>query len=182
MGAIIQSTMQVRGLAELVESLGEFGEAIAKKHLLRATFSSSSKVLELARQKAPRGTGTRKDSRGAGIGHLADDLWQNKAKSKNGEVRYVIGSDEHGPLLHLVEFGTRPHWQPRSRRQHPGAVAKPFLRPAIDEGGGDAIAEFAKVILEGVYAEGAKAAKKTKRLSRYLTTIGTGIQRSGVRL
>lgn len=180
MGAIMQTSVKVRGLAELADSLSEFGEAIAKKHLLKATFEASATVLDLARQKAPRGSGRKRNSAGSKIGHLADDLQKVKAKSRTGEVRYVIGSYNHGPILHLVEFGTQPHAQ--GKGQHPGSRPQPFLRPAIDEGGNQAIDAFARKLLEGVYVEGAKQAKKIKRLEKYLTTIGLGIQRAGVRL
>ena len=33
---------------------------------------------------------------------------------------------------HLVEFGTAPHYQPRRKRMHPGARAKPFMTPAFE--------------------------------------------------
>lgn len=44
------------------------------------------------------------------------------------------------PYAHLVELGTKPHFQNRKLRgetkkrrvKHPGAQAKPFLRPAFD--------------------------------------------------
>ena len=34
------------------------------------------------------------------------------------------------PIAHLVEAGTRPHYQPKRGIMHPGAEAKPFLEPA----------------------------------------------------
>lgn len=35
----------------------------------------------------------------------------------------------------LVEFGTAPHWQPNrgGGQMHPGARAKPFMRPAFEQ-------------------------------------------------
>lgn len=33
-------------------------------------------------------------------------------------------------IAHLVEAGTRAHWQPKKKWMHPGAKAKPFLEPA----------------------------------------------------
>lgn len=181
MGAIIQTTMNVRGLSQLADELASFGEAVAKKHMLKATMEASASVLEYARKKAPRGKGNKRNSAGSKIGHLADDLQKVKAKARNGsEVRYVIGSYFHSGLLHLVEFGTQPHRQ--GQGDHPGSRPQPFLRPAIDEGGGEAIDVFAKRIMEGVYQEGAKRRAKIKRLEKYLTVVGLGIQRSGVRL
>lgn len=53
----------------------------------------------------------------------------------------VVGSSS--PLAHLLELGTGPHVIPGPVRlpsgavvrnvQHPGAAARPFLRPALDE-------------------------------------------------
>lgn len=163
MGAIIESKANVRGLAELGQALEQMGAAIEKRVLGRAVKAAAVHVLELAKQKAPRGTGARTNSRGQSIGHMADSLIAVQKKTKLGEVKDTVGSATHGPLLHLLEFGTAPHRQPRSRRQHPGASAKPFLRPAIDEGGGKAIEIFAEKVEAGVRIETARAARRLKK-------------------
>lgn len=45
-----------------------------------------------------------------------------------------IRGKKHASVGHLVEFGTAPHWQPNrfGGTMHPGARAKPFMRPAYD--------------------------------------------------
>lgn len=51
-------------------------------------------------------------------------------------------------IAHLVEGGTRPHWQPNFRGgwMHPGAKAKPFLEPAYFAHDDDAVRIFGQEI------------------------------------
>jgi HK97 gp10 family phage protein len=53
-----------------------------------------------------------------------------------GQKRGRRGSMNRLPprYAHLVEFGTAPHWQPNrfGGIMHPGARAKPFMRPAYE--------------------------------------------------
>lgn len=52
-------------------------------------------------------------------------------KSTSSLSQWVIAPTGRGVgIAHLVEAGTRPHWQPRRGVMHPGAKAKPFLEPA----------------------------------------------------
>lgn len=55
-----------------------------------------------------------------------------KIKSTTAVSNWVIAPTGRGVgIAHLVEGGTRPHWQPRRGVMHPGAQAKPFLEPAF---------------------------------------------------
>lgn len=48
-------------------------------------------------------------------------------------------------IAHLVEFGTRPHWQPRRKIMHPGARPYPFFRPAFESKKQEVMAIFGRV-------------------------------------
>ena len=53
-------------------------------------------------------------------------------KDKNTTAAGPVRGRRHTNVAHLVEFGTRPHLQPRRGIYHPGARPKPFLRPAYE--------------------------------------------------
>lgn len=54
-----------------------------------------------------------------------------KLKSSSAMANWAVAATGRGiAIAHLVEAGTRPHWQPKRNRMHPGARAKPFLEPA----------------------------------------------------
>lgn len=42
----------------------------------------------------------------------------------------ITAGDSFVRYAHLVEFGTRPHFQPKRGRMHPGTKAQPFFYPA----------------------------------------------------
>ncbi len=67
-----------------------------------------------------------------------------------------VGRGRH--IAHFVEFGTKPHWQPRRRSFHPGARPFPFLRPAFDTEGVAAM-EF---ILDDLRVQVLKQASKLR--------------------
>lgn len=54
-----------------------------------------------------------------------------KLKGNSSLSSWVVSPTGRGVgIAHLVEAGTRPHYQPKRRSFHPGAKAKPFLEPA----------------------------------------------------
>ncbi len=64
-------------------------------------------------------------------GVLSRSMKIRKLKSSSALSQWVIAPTGRGVgIAHLVEAGTRPHWQPKRRQMHPGAKAKPFLEPA----------------------------------------------------
>lgn len=67
-------------------------------------------------------------------GHLDEGVVSQKVKgsSRTRNVWWVSFKGRARYLAHLVEFGTRPHDQPRRHSFHPGAVPKPFFRPAFE--------------------------------------------------
>ncbi len=85
--------------------------------------------------------------------HVADRVYVVTRKQVKGKPhkKYAAEVSRRGgvivssssPLTHLLELGTRPHTIPGPVRlpngavvtnvQHPGAAARPFVRPALDE-------------------------------------------------
>ena len=59
-------------------------------------------------------------------------------------------------IAHFIEFGTRPHWQPRRRSFHPGARPFPFMRPAFDREGVPAMEFILLDLREQVLKQAAK--------------------------
>lgn len=51
---------------------------------------------------------------------------------------------------HLVESGTRAHAQPKLKIEHPGAKAKPFLKPGYEEARAAASARFSAELRKGL--------------------------------
>jgi len=65
-------------------------------------------------------------------GVLARSMAIRKLKTTSALSQWVIAATGRGiAIAHLVEGGTRPHWQPKRKVMHPGAKAKPFLEPAF---------------------------------------------------
>ena len=62
------------------------------------------------------------------------------------------------PYAHLVELGTKPHYQTRKLKhetkkrafKHPGAKPKPFLRPAFDSKKDEAVAKAKQTLREEI--------------------------------
>jgi HK97 gp10 family phage protein len=62
------------------------------------------------------------------------------------------------PYAHLVELGTKPHYQTRKLKhetkkrafKHPGAKPKPFLRPAFDSKKDEAVANAKQTLREEI--------------------------------
>lgn len=89
-------------------------------------------------------------------------------KSKGGTIyASVKAGGKKAPHWHLVEFGTHPHKiKPKKAHaltiggmvvgevHHPGARAKPFMRPALDAKSTEAIAAVVAKIRERLTKEG----------------------------
>lgn len=63
-----------------------------------------------------------------------------------------IRGRKHASNGHLVEFGTAPHWQPNrgGGQMHPGAQAKPFLRPAYESTKDEIVRQTGEAVLNSV--------------------------------
>ncbi len=69
-------------------------------------------------------------------GHLDENIAFKQVKTKGKSRKttsFAIGGVGRGrQLLHLLEFGTKPHWQPRRQSLHPGARRFPIMRPSYE--------------------------------------------------
>jgi len=80
-------------------------------------------------------------------GVLSRSMAIRRLKATTALSQWVLAATGRGiGIAHLVEAGTRPHWQPRRGVMHPGAKAKPFLEPAYFAHGDDAIRIFGKAL------------------------------------
>jgi len=92
-------------------------------------------------------------------GNLRRSITSGEVKQFGNDLGIEIGTDVE--YAYLIEFGTPPHViQVRDARvltdgkgnffgkkvMHPGTAPNPFLRKSLDEKGGEARAEIAKVI------------------------------------
>lgn len=70
-------------------------------------------------------------------GHLDQGIVTRRieARGKTRRVYWISFIKRARYIAHLVEFGTRAHWQPRrfGGWMHPGARRKPFFRPAFEQ-------------------------------------------------
>lgn len=74
-----------------------------------------------------------------------------RLRSTSSLSHWVIAATGRGVgIAHLVEAGTRPHWQPKRRQMHPGARAKPFLEPAYFAHDDQVVAILAKELGVGM--------------------------------
>lgn len=59
-------------------------------------------------------------------------LVKDRGRPRDNPMFRIGGTKRARYLMHLVEYGTAPHWQPKRQRMHPGARPKPFVRPAFE--------------------------------------------------
>lgn len=186
--------LKVEGMEAIRAALRAIPDrALHPKILTDALMAGARPIRDDARRRAPKGRGVVKQvrvRRGGVSGfvgrrkHLSDGI----AAVRGGSVRsrdtanvYVVARAPHS---HLVEFGTAPHRiAPKEAKvlalggrgfaggavQHPGAVAKPFLRPAWDAGAPNVVPLAASVIEKSIArvlkAEVRSRARRAARLA-----------------
>jgi HK97 gp10 family phage protein len=124
-------SVRVDGIDDVVRELHRRGVDVADG-LEVICHAGATVVREAAMRRAP--------------GSIAEDLEQKTTRRRRTDVTVEVRPGKaHRKIAHLVEFGTRPHMiRPRRRRalliggrlvawaRHPGARARPFMRPAVD--------------------------------------------------
>jgi HK97 gp10 family phage protein len=140
-------TINVRGLAEIEKRLQALPEKLRRKHINQAM----QEGMDLVRDEAQRHIPSRKPNsgweafvyRGQTLRNSVATTVSVKQKSATGRVGLDIKKVHHG---HLVEFGTKPHKiriKTKAGRyrtiKHPGARKQPFMRPAFDNKGDQAV-------------------------------------------
>lgn len=161
------ASTRVIGLADLMAKFDILGQRLATNVCRRGLLAGAAVIRDDARPRIPKRTGNLKknliaESRGVfkdGSGkpaeHRAVVIVRRKIKGKGYPPR---------TYAHFVEYGTQPHatgagsirkvfkGSKRTVRQvggmHPGAKAKPFLRPAFDAKKFEAVRAIEKKIRE----------------------------------
>ncbi len=124
----ISMSMTLSGDRELAKMFATATDRELVKALRAGLVRGGAVVRKAMRQRAPVETGTLRRSLG------------QKAGRGRARQYVVIGPRrqffERGrrpvKYAHLVEGGTRPHRYKTRKGQHPGARAKPFMRPAFE--------------------------------------------------
>ncbi len=135
---------KITGAKEMERLLKELGPNVASRAGDRALRAGAKPIV--AEMKRPPPAGVAVDT-----GELRDSIivvGEKRRKGANERV-VVIGFKKPGSRrAHLTEFGT----------VH--APAQPFMRPALDSKGGDALNETGRVLGKGITSEALKLAKR----------------------
>lgn len=121
---LFNTRVKFEGLDELKDQLEGVSKAVQGRILANATKKGADIVRNEAKRRAPRRTGTLK-RRG-----IVSRVLGRKVNHASSGVGFRKKYGAHGIL---VEFGTKPHYQPKHHFQHPGTEAQPFVEPAFDD-------------------------------------------------
>ena len=113
--------ISIKGVEPLIAILQKLPDDMQKKVGEKALKDGANVILEEAQNLVPEGA----------TGKLADSLAIGVVKGKVPKYRVYARRKKGfgGWHAHLVEFGTKPHMI--GKKYHPGAPAKPFMRPAL---------------------------------------------------
>lgn len=130
--------------ADLIRALNKLDRKTGAKLARKTLRAAGRPILNDARRRVP-----------VLSGKLRDSLKIRTSVRKTGNALGRVQAT--APHAHLVELGTKPHWQKRKkggpfrrRRLHPGADPKPYLRPAYDANRADAVAKARDVLRAGI--------------------------------
>lgn len=155
----LKTTMNVdiTGAKELAKMLNELPLKLERNIMRAALRAGAAVIAKEAKQNVPVDSGELKSS------------IRTSSNSKKGlvEANAVVGRKKKGWYATFVEFGTAPHiikagknsktlsfrdrngvWRRATQVNHTGAQAKPFMRPALDSKGQEAIKAVADKIKE----------------------------------
>ncbi len=130
----MSNDVQVKGLADLQRALDQLPAKIEANVMRSALRQGANVIKDEAKAKVPVHLGALRDSIRVSTG------------MKRGTVKATIkAGDKKAWYWRFVEFGTKAHWiKPKNKKSlflaglaretvhHPGARAKPFMRPALD--------------------------------------------------
>jgi len=162
--------VKIEGVKNIEKMLAKLGYEVETRVIRGALRKAAAPIVATARALAPR------SSRPGKYGHMADSIRaefpsdEQVRRGRQSMTTVLIRPSYKGgksQLAHLVEFGTRPHTIPvrmvrtasgktyfmRSNWktvQHPGARARPFLRPAFDSNKHRAVKIFGKELERGI--------------------------------
>ncbi len=135
----------IAGASEMDKILKEMPFVVRKKVIAAAVRSGAAIIRKEAKRLAPYDENRKRGE------HLRDHIVVRK-KRRTNDI-YQVGPDRAVPHAHLVEFGTGPRVFKEPHRVKLGGKwvevtqagvmpAKPFLRPAVDNKGHEAIAKI----------------------------------------
>lgn len=140
----------VHGARELQRAFREMAKSV-KRPVAEASRFALQPILRAARAN------TSHDS-------VKKALVLKQGKAPKDRVVYAVGGDPANPdyrLLHLLEFGVEPH--KIGDIDHPGHAAQPFLTPAFEAEGANAMRRFGERIGPAIEKQAARLAKKAGR-------------------
>lgn len=158
----------ITGLVELNEMLQELPAKIEANILRGALRAGQKRILDDAKARCPVALPNMKNIQlyGAYRGALRDSI-RISTKLKDGTVTVSVkAGNKVAYYAHMVEYGTRPHEELpsgahslfmaglfKAQISHPGAVAKPFMRPAFDNNAQAALEAAADYMRERIPKE-----------------------------
>lgn len=82
--------------------------------------------------------------RGPFTNHLDKNVFMRKdGKQSQYQRSYRLGGTRRAArLMHLLEWGSRPHMQPNLGFMHPGSTPRPTMVPAFEHGKADVVRDF----------------------------------------
>lgn len=158
----IGGVVRIDGLAELQRNLEELPAKIEQNVMRGALRAGATEIADEARRLVPVNSGQLRESIRVSVRPMPGGRIIATVKAGGRFKVYTAGKaikgapyrtsregggiDYHAPFYaHFVEFGTARHWiRPKNRKSlfiagllreavdHPGARAKPFMRPAFD--------------------------------------------------
>jgi HK97 gp10 family phage protein len=162
--------IHITGLSELNEALQTLPAKIEANILRGALRFGQNVIKNVAKARCPVGEPSAQAKKyGAYPGALRDSIRVSARSSKGTVTVKVTAGNKIAYYAHMAEFGTRPHAELPSgakalfvagrfkmQVQHPGAIAKPFMRPAFDNHAHAAIQAAADYMAERIPIELAK--------------------------
>lgn len=158
------SEVNVKGLRELQAFLDQL-PAKLEANIMRGALRAGAKPIRIDAQRNLQSNGS------IATGLLAKGIKVTTRSRKGVVTSTVRTSGKHGYIANWVEYGTAAHWiKPKTGRSlyfaglnfgavlHPGARAKPFMRPAMDNRQQDAVIAVGNYIKARLTKAGIEAA------------------------
>lgn len=128
---------KVEGAEGVLKALDGVEKKLRKKLIRKAVAAAGKVILSRAKQLVFTKSKTLKKSLGRKVKVYSSGVAVVVVGPRVGFKKEVVRDGRTvlaNPVkyAHLVELGTRPHRYKTRAGRHPGATAKPFLRPAVE--------------------------------------------------
>lgn len=163
----------VSGDRELVAALRNLGAGVPVRDIDTAATKSLRPMLQQTKDslkanrnyvgKYPGFPQPRSPRKG---GHVDQGIVVRKDRAGTTSRSYKLGATKRARfLLHLLEYGTAPHWQPNFRGgfMHPGATPRPSITPAYETHKAGVIKTFGFEIIEMIERKAHALGMRTSR-------------------